>query len=395
MTQPSDSDLVLTAIRLGWYVAEVRGRNRPDGPRPQDTVSPQRDADQLPLRVERSFTELRIEAQIVMTELAKKLAKNSTGSDTQTETVCQAIDGRCKDIWTARKAGQAELALQDWERLRKELFEFDKGVQDLLAAYSDTQACGYQLGRGLAESYWQLDIEARAQDDDHPTWNSWSFLMGDFRCQELSRLAGRLSAYFHTYTATGVSGSLAAWKEVASSRDWRTEHGPDGDEAYVRDQFLYRQMRRWYELVVLLQDPSTLIKPFAIFRSFRAAGKALRGFWLQLVGATASLVLVATFLVFLSSNQKSGWEKSLFGILSVIGISATTISTKLKNAAQSLLARIHTDTYGDLVGLEITTVPPPPLSLAQKLRIDPKRQDRIISRAVQSRSITAVNPSPS
>ena len=29
---PLDVDLVQSAIRLGWYVAEVRGRNRPGGP---------------------------------------------------------------------------------------------------------------------------------------------------------------------------------------------------------------------------------------------------------------------------------------------------------------------------------------------------------------------------
>lgn len=51
MTLPADADQVAKALRLGWYVAEVRGRNRPDPPKLEATTRPSRMGDALPLRV--------------------------------------------------------------------------------------------------------------------------------------------------------------------------------------------------------------------------------------------------------------------------------------------------------------------------------------------------------
>lgn len=35
------------------------------------------------------------------------------------------------------------------------IYKWDAYIQDTLAQRSDTVACGYQLGRALAECYWQ------------------------------------------------------------------------------------------------------------------------------------------------------------------------------------------------------------------------------------------------
>ena len=72
---------------------------------------------------------------------------------------------------------------------------------------SDTQACGYQLGRGLAECYWALDPGSAEG------WDSWTFLFDQARCGELSRLAGRLSGYMQPFGAPAITGSLEVWKE--------------------------------------------------------------------------------------------------------------------------------------------------------------------------------------
>jgi hypothetical protein len=77
------------------------------------------------------------------------------------------------------------------DRARK----FDANVQDRLAAVSETQAIGYQLGRGLADTYWALDISQQNGSA------GWSFLLGERRCGELTRLTGRLAAYMGEYTA--------------------------------------------------------------------------------------------------------------------------------------------------------------------------------------------------
>jgi hypothetical protein len=453
-TPPDDADLVLTAIRLGWYVAEVRGRNRLDGPTPCDSSPPvrQRGDFDLPLRLERSWTELRIEAQTVMYELAKKLARANLGNDTRTVTQTRRIEILCRCLWRAHKRSNEPSQKSTWGLLSKDLFAFDKGIQDLLTSFSDTQACGYQLGRGLAEAYWELDLglttpaavpqdapqlgriarwfaERKARKDQAEafkaqeavppqTWHEWTFLLGESRSFELSRLVGRLSAYFNLYTAPAVAGSLSAWEEVASNPAWRTvakrpprvtkkhwwtpwRKDPDPDEAdpvgahdYVRDVCLYRQIRRWYELVVLLQDPSTLIKPYAILRNFRAIWKALRGFALQILAGALSLGFIAGYFWVASSDHPHGWQKSLLAFLSIVGLTGTTVSATLKNTAQALVSRIKTDAYGDLVGLQITTTPPPPATPFETSGFDRTRRDRTTVRAVQRRRITSVNQSP-
>ena len=54
MAASEDSAEVLSALRLGWYVAEVRGRNRPGGPVPRAESLPIRQGHVLPLRMERT-----------------------------------------------------------------------------------------------------------------------------------------------------------------------------------------------------------------------------------------------------------------------------------------------------------------------------------------------------
>jgi uncharacterized membrane protein len=282
-----------------------------------------------------------------------------------------------------------------WKDLESRFFKLDLGIQDILAATADTQACAYQLGRGLSEIYWQLDPDPADPDgQEEETWNSWTFLLGSARCGELTRLAGRLSAYFSSYTAPGIAGSLAAWQEVAARKDWRNTLGPDEVEGFVRDDCLYRQVRGWYELTILQQAPSTLIRPYAVLRNYRAVSRTLRAFWIQIVGAVASLCLVAVFLVLLTDEKNNAIVTSLVGVLSVIGVSATTITTKIKDTAQSLLSRIQADAYGDLVGLQITTVPPPPPTFGSGGQLNAWRRDRTVVSAVQSRQITSANVVP-
>lgn len=72
----------------------------------------------------------------------------------------QELAAAARQLW----AGLAELAELIWQ--------FDAHVQDRLTAISETQAIGYLLGRGLAETYWALD-----PDQLHGS-ASWDFLLG-------------------------------------------------------------------------------------------------------------------------------------------------------------------------------------------------------------------------
>ena len=48
-----DAHAVLSAVRLGWSVAEMRGRNWPDGPPGEVIGMPDHVDHPLPLRIER------------------------------------------------------------------------------------------------------------------------------------------------------------------------------------------------------------------------------------------------------------------------------------------------------------------------------------------------------
>jgi hypothetical protein len=219
-----------------------------------------------------------------------------------------------------------------WEDLVELVWRFDAHIQDRLTAASETQANGYQLGRGLAETYWALDPGQVGGSA------GWGFLLGDERCAELSRLAGRLAAYMGEYTAPAIAGSVEVWKDVAATPAWRG----DGQEA---DQALYRQIRRWYELIILGQDPTTLIKPYALMKNYRTACRALRLFWPQLVATIFGLGFLVTLLVLLSHGSAVAWEKTLSGILAAAGLSLAGITGTLKNSAQALLKRLRQDAY--------------------------------------------------
>ena len=73
MDDAHDAHDVLAALRLGWAVAEMRGRNRPGGPSGEVIGMPDHVDYPLPLRIERGRTELRVEIQSVVAELAQEL----------------------------------------------------------------------------------------------------------------------------------------------------------------------------------------------------------------------------------------------------------------------------------------------------------------------------------
>ena len=231
------------------------------------------------------------------------------------------------------------------------IWRFDAHIQDQLAAVSETQACGYQLGRGLAETYWSLD-PSRTDGSE-----GWSFLLGEERCAELSRLAGRLGLYMGEYTAPAIAGSVEVWKDVATMPKWR---GDALAAVLTTEQDLYRQIRRWYELIILGQDPTTLIKPLDVIKNYRTVGRALRFFWPQLIGTIIGLGALGALLALLSLGIGTSWERSLSGLLAAVGLSLAGITGQLKNSAQAMAKRLRQDAYTDLVAVAVLTVPAPP-----------------------------------
>jgi hypothetical protein len=509
MPRPDDAHDVLCALRLGWALAELRGRTRPGGPSGDVARMPDRIDHPLPLRIERGGTELRLEAQAVIASLARGLhvdrsvahrsfsaglednakvlahtrtptaaaalrralellehappvaeagdeaisADNAT-SIAEATSVAEAlivlrtgveaqrrvVEDRLRAVAACRRAvavaelylaevaghpeleenateavHRAEVALHVdldtvtgeahglaaldvvigtleqsrsaaagiesirqrlaaiatdagklWAKLADLIWVFDAHLQDTLTAASETQAIAYQLGRGLAETYWALD------PDSEKGTMSWDFLLGDQRCSELARLVGRLSAYHAEYTAAAIAGSVEVWKQVVATKAWL------GDRAAAQED-LYRQTRRWFELLVLGQDPTTLVRPTAVMRSYRTLARAIQIFWPQLVATIIGLLSLVALLVLLNLGNVADWAKTASGILALAGLSIAGLTGALKNGAQAMLKRLRQDSYTDLVAIAVQTAPPPP-------------RKRDLQRAINQRALTPATP---
>jgi len=372
MAVPKDAATVVSALRLGWCVAEVRGRNRPDAP-PGTGVEPPRTGHALPLQTERTPAELRIEAQALLIVLTAKLDLDGDGKTHAS--YARTLDGDAHLLATARGNGDATAAAQRWDALAELIYKFDAHIQDTLGARSDSQLCGYQLGRAMAEAYWALNPAILAGTDDSSAW--W-FLLSAPRCREIGRLAGRLSRYFHPYTSAAIAGSAMVWKNVAADPNWREGAVPA----------LYQQIRRWYELTIVAEDPTTLIGPYALLRNFRMVARVVRAFWIQFVLIGLGAAALIAFADLLASPHGSSWAKGLLATAGITGFSVAGLSAKLKNQAQALLLRLRQDAYTDLIAVDITTAPPQPKAVP----LVPSRRRAQVAKMARQRSITPVTP---
>jgi len=399
----------MTAVRLGWFIAEVRGRNRPDAPPGAAERLPGPPGHALPLHVEQTPTELRIAAQGVLAAMARNLGVDGAGANHGSYTA--AIEAQAEALAKARAGSTAALVAAtdgaaapdaaaavpstvaavvsaapgdpaaQWDALQELIFKFDEHIQDALALGPDTVANGYQLGRALAEPYWALN--PAVDTDQSPA--AWQFLLGSSRCNEIGRLAGCLGGYLHPYTAAAIAGSVQIWKHVAADKAWRSNaHG-----------YLYRQMRTWYELVVMGQDPTTLVRPYALTRNHRMIMRALRIFWPEVLGIVVAAGALSGFVVLLGENKVNSVLNSALGLIAIAGFTTAGFLAKLKNGAQAMVTRLRQDVYTDLVAVAITTVPDMPSLPETRVPLLPSkrtRQNTQLVKMARERGITPVTP---
>jgi hypothetical protein len=397
MAVPEDAATVFTAMRLGWSLSEVRGRNRP-GWNPETVpaaaaaaAAPDWGLDWLPLQNDLTEDQTREEAQTLLAKLAGDLSVNDdtnpAGSySSRLETQAAAL--------AAAEAGTDQAAINtEWANLAGLIHEFDGYVQKTLATESETVICGYQLGRALADSYWALKPDL-TDGEDHA---SWSFLFGQKRCSETERLLGRLTAYFHPYTAAAIAGSVEVWKSITAPTEWGKSVQADQNWPTLAYRGIYQQIRRWYGLTILKQDPTTLIKPYQLLKDWSLVLRAARLFWFQLVLGLFAAGALAGFAYLLALPTVKTGIATVLGALGITGIPVAGWAAKLKNDAQSMLTRIKEDAYTDLIAVAITTAPPPPepgkaLDPAAEPPPPSGRRQAELTRIVRNRRITPVTP---
>jgi hypothetical protein len=180
----------------------------------------------------------------------------------------------------------------------------------------------------------------------------------------------------HALSAAAISRTIEAWGRVAEDAAWaRARH--------LREQ-LYEQVRRWYQLLVLDQDPTTLIKPYAKLSSPHGLFRFMRLYRLQIILGIVAILLITAFLAF--RGQATGWIPSVFGAIGLGGAVLTGFLTRAQSTAQRLAVRMRQDAYTDLVAVAVTSVPEHP---------DNPTSGSAIEAAVRRRLLTpATSPPP-
>lgn len=347
-----DTADVLTAIRLGWAMAEVRARywmacGAPDArPAAAPAGAGQTLRNFLPLGGERSGRELAIQARAMVAGLARTLN----------------LDVDCSKLsWVANAAGNAsdhlacltreleQSAEGAWPRFSEFLYAWDAQIQDQLAAGSFTESSAYLLGRGLAEICWG-PVLARS-GGGAPAAEDWSTFLGDPRRHKLLTYLDRLAGYFHPLTVPAIRCSLAAWGEVADDPDWRAQPRTANQ--------LNVQARVWRDLLLGQRNPESLIATNWNLKKARSGWRVFRIFWPQLLVAAIGILLLsgAAWILADPKDAMSHGLGAVLGVLGFFGVTGASLHARAKNTEQQLLARVRLTYERDLLA-DVATLRP-------------------------------------
>jgi phospholipase C len=363
-------DPLLLALRLGWAMAEARGRYRLwDSPRlvPAGAL-PSRRAHALPLADERSTSEQRIEVEHVLWQLAVLAGVDPdhtalTGeSPARTAAVpspapapapapaapTAAASDRLSELAVALNAahgsGSPGEVAAAWDAVAQHLYLWDAYIQDQLASRAFGTASAYQLGRSLAETYWALDPTALPDDPA-----SWEVVLGAHRREEITHLLSRLGARFPPLTVQSITFSVAAWATVAADPSWRSQ--PD----MVAQLGL--QARLWRDLLLTGRDPETLLDATDLLRRSRQVRGLLAAFWPEIVGLALTLLLLSGAVYVLTRPGGGHTFAAALAILGSVGVTASGLAARAKSAAQGVMAHLQQTLYQDAIDASVTLRP--------------------------------------
>src|SRR5580692_6945681 len=140
-----DASEVLSALRLGWSVAEMRGRIRPGGPPGDVGGMPDHIDHPLPLRIERGPAELRIEVHSVVADLARRLHIEDSADGIG---LCAALADQVRLLVHVRAPEAAEALQKALDLLEQAGSE--QAIQILKVARADQQALVTRHQRAVA-----------------------------------------------------------------------------------------------------------------------------------------------------------------------------------------------------------------------------------------------------
>jgi hypothetical protein len=336
-----DAADVTAAFRLGWAIAELRGRYRPAVAHVAESPPSRQVDNALPLAAERTPAEQRLELFMVVNGLSDALGLDFPDATTRLTRAAQlrgllgALDAKPTDG-------------DRWDALTAAFHSWDGAIQDDLVLRPRLSAA-YQLGRGLAETYWELDPRIATAGDPR----AWTEVLGARRVGLIKRLTGRLSDYLDPLIVAVVGHSLDGWVHVASEPAWRAQ--PD---ARLK---LFQQGLIWRDLIRGERRAQDLAVERGRLGTLGVVVPVLRAFYLQIaIGmiAVAGLVLGASRLAADSGNTD---HNVVIGLLGSLGVTATTLYTRAKAQATSLIDELRAAYLRDRVTQAALVRPKPPV----------------------------------
>jgi hypothetical protein len=405
--KPADSDVVSNALRLGWQIAELRGRfwrriNAREPVHPQIVALNKEYA--LPLEDERTPLERLYETQAIVVAVsgtlgldfpATSLSGEGKDPDKRASTLLMALTRRLSHpddtgnspttpapapvaaatapvlvaVSSADSARPAAAPVMEsapnvpspseggqgggvadhgtlWDDFAAFVFAWDARIQDQLAAVSFSQFSAYQLGRGLAEASWQLDAAVSGADDPH----GWQFLLGEARLRQLGRLMDGLSSYYGPMTVAAVKDSVQAWGIVAGEPGITAR-----PEAVAK---LIEQSHIWRNLLIGGMSAQTLVPGHAQVQKLRGMGLVIKAFWPQLmIGVLGAIVLAAGAYLLVTADVTRKEIGAVLGVLGSLGITSAALIAKSKESVLQVFSRMRLLYYTDLVSAAASRVP--------------------------------------
>jgi hypothetical protein len=325
---PPDLSVVRYAFRLGWAVSELRGRYRPDRFGQRDPGHGQvfvRNGHELPLASERSPAEIRRE----LIETVDYLCPTVSLTDERTTAIWDVLKSSLEGF---EAKGVDHDAL--WPSMAHRFYELDAHIQDTLVLQA-SQANGYQLGRGLADTYWALQPACAPN-----AMGSWEFLLGPDRCATLDRLAARLTSYIGSQVLAAIDGPLESWSELAANHDRRDKSAVQAD--LYHQGLLWRDLIRGERSTADLQPPgktktSATAEAWKDLGLYRTAAVSLKA---PLIGAIISIVLLVAGASLLAEGSGSTAITTVVGILGALGLTNAGLYARAKAEVTSLVTNL-------------------------------------------------------